>query len=174
MKNIWKILIGFVVIIVVIIAGILLYPKIYIKHTIDNLKLSFWCPTEYKQTDDGEIKCFINNKNNITIEIYIFNKAFFGEKTIEEKLKSYEELLVAHNYGIGLVQNTSTEIVDISNVLCGKISTQVKTVNKLNKEITLILPQENCDVIFSIHSVDENINNNINEIEKIIKSVKIK
>lgn len=92
---------------------------------------------------------------------------------IVEKLKDYKGLLASINYE-GIVQNDSSQIIEISGKTCGKYIAQIKTLKQIDKEISIIIPREEYDLIFSIHGTNEDMNNNNSSIEKILNSIKIK
>lgn len=151
-----------------------MYPTFNKKHNIKEFNLSFYCPNYYEETiENDEIKVFKNKRNSITIEVYSFEKNFLSNIGIEEKLNDYKGVLSSINYE-SIVQNDSSEIVTISNLTCGKHVAQIKTLKQVNKEISIIIPKEEYDLIFSIHGTNDDMTKNNPQIEKILNSIKIK
>lgn len=172
-----KILKALIVVFLVIIFGILVklfYPKINIKHTVKNYNLSFWCANYYEEiSENEEVKTYKSNCDSITIEVYNFRKDFLSNIGIVEKVDDYKNLLSSVNYE-AVLQNENTEFVQISSLTCGKYSTEIKSLKQIDKEITIIIPCEEYDLMFSIHGTKEDMDNKNKSIEKILKSVKLK
>lgn len=174
MKKFWKLIL---VIFLLIIFGILIklvYPIILTKHTIENYNLSFWCANYYEEVSkDEKVKVYKSNRDSITIEVYSYNKQFLSEEGILEKVQDYKNLLDAMNYE-AVLQNDSVEIVNMFGVNCGKCTTEIKSLKQVDKEISIIIPCEEYDLIFSIHGTQKDMNNKNKSVEKIINTLKFK
>lgn len=174
MKKIWKILLIAITIIAIGVFIKLVYPVMPVKHTIERYNLSFWCSNCYKlEKESDKLKVYSNDNNSISIEVYEFQNGFLNENSINEKIEDYKNLLSAVNYE-SVLQNDNIEVIRISDKECGKYETEIKSLKQIDREITLIIPYEEYDLIFSIHGTKEDMNTQNKSVERIIKSVKFK
>lgn len=173
MKKIFKILLCFIVVIMLTATFILLYPNFNKKHNLDEFNITFKAPKHYEQVQNEEKNItFKSNRNGIKISVYKFEKNFFSNG-ITEKLEDYAGLLKAVNYDC-VLQNTNLEIIEISENICGKYTTEIKSIKQLNKEKTIIIPMEEYDLIFSIYGINDKMTEYEKQVEKILSSIKIK
>ena len=173
MKKGLKILLLIIGLIIIVTALFLLYPTINVKHEINDFNLSFKLPKHYKKIDAEEnIVKYSSQRTGVNIEVYSFEKSFLSEVGTTEKLENYVSLLKAVKYD-SVLQNEERQMIEISEMICAKVSVEVKTLERINKEVTIIIPKEK-DVIFTIYGTKDVMNKYENEIEKIIGSIKIK
>lgn len=173
MKKIFKILICFVLIIIIGTVLVLVYPNFNKKHNLDEFDITFKAPRHYEQTGTEEKSItFKSNRNGIGISVYKFEKDFLSSG-IAEKLEDYSGLLEAMNYDC-VLENNNSEIVEISENICGKYTAEIRSIKQLNKEKTIIIPMEKYDLIFSIYGINDKMLENEKQVEKILNSIKIK
>ncbi len=174
MKKVWKLLLIVTLIIILGVLIKLLYPFVPIKHAIEEYNLTFWCSNQYNlEKRSDKLKVYSNEKNSIRIEVYEFQNGFLNEEGVSAKIEDYKNLLSAVNYE-AVLQNDNTEVIRISDKECGKYETEIKSLKQIDREITLIIPCEEYDLIFSIHGTKEDMDNQNKSIERIIKSIKFK
>lgn len=174
MKRLLLILGGIVLIIIIGTVLVLFYPQFNKRHNIEQYSLSFTAPNYYEEvSDEAEIYEYRGTKNGIGISIYKFNKSFLGGPDITEKLVNYKGILAASNYDC-VLEDDHSNVVEVSKTICGKFSSKIKSVNQLNKEVTLIIPKEEYDLIFTICGIDEQMSKHNKEVEKILNSIRFK
>lgn len=174
MKKIMKIFLYFTIIVILATTFVLVYPNLYKKHVINDLNLTFKCPIYYEQTEANEENIILkSSRNGIEISIYKFEKDFLSPVGTIEKLRDYDGLLETLNYDC-VLENTKSEIVEVSQKVCGMYTTEIKSLKQLNKEKTLIIPMKEYDLIFSIHGLKDKMVEYEKQVEKILNSIKIK
>ena len=174
MKKIFKILLCVLVIIIIGIILKLVYPTFNKTYKYEELNVSFSCPIHYEklETKDGEIT-YQSNQNGIKISVYKFSKNFLSQEGITQKMKDYKSVVEAKNYDC-VLERSNLETMLVSNIESGKVTLEIKSLKQLNKEVTLIIPTEKHDLIFTVYGVNEQMVKNEKQIEKILNSIKIK
>ncbi|MBO5179039.1 MAG: hypothetical protein J6B87_01655 [Clostridia bacterium] len=174
MRKILKIILCLILVIIIGIALVLIYPNFNKKHFLNEFNITFKVPIHYEQIESEEKNItFKSNRNGIGISIYKFEKDFLSSMGMVEKLEDYAGLLEAANYDC-VLENTQSEIIEISKKVCGKYTAEIKSVKQLNKEKTIIIPKEEYDVIFSVYGVNDQMIKYEKQVEKILNSIKIK
>ncbi|MBR4111334.1 MAG: hypothetical protein IKK43_06610 [Clostridia bacterium] len=174
MNKILKILLCLILIIIVGTVLVLIYPNFNKKYSLNEFNITFKAPIHYEQIKSEEKNiAFKSNKNGIGIAIYKFEKNFLSPTDIVEKIDDYAGLLEAANYDC-VLENTKSEIIEVSKKVCGKYTAEIKSLNQLNKEKTIIIPMEEYDLIFSVYGVEDEMLKNEKQVEYILSSIKIK
>lgn len=173
MKKILKILVCLILVIIIGTVLVLVYPNFNKKHTLKEFNITFKAPIHYEQIETERMINFKSNRNGIGISIYKFEKEFLGTSDITQKVENYRNLIKAKQYD-SVTETEDMKIRLISDKVCVKHVISLKNLKNIKREETIIIPNEEYDVIFTIFGEEEQIEKNQKQIDKILGSIKLK
>ena len=176
MKKIIIFIFVFILLIMVSVGVGLLIPKMSKTYKIDKYNISMKVPYGYKISQDtNENTLFIlqNEQTGITINAFDLKDDFWNSGDVMARTDEYMHVMSTANYdtGFAIIAN---EPIEGQKSKFAKVEIELDKPNSISKIIGVISGEEVGNVVIEIYGLKENVDENKEEIENIVKSIKHK
>ncbi len=144
------------------------------KYKLGDYGVVITAPSSYSKKEllsKSNILRLENEKEGIVISATSFPKNYWDSKKMPEITDEYIRLISMANFDKSISEVSKTELF-INMIEIGKVSLTLKGDEKITKTISLILHENEGNLAIEIYGKPEAIDSNIDEINKIIGSLR--
>jgi hypothetical protein len=165
------------IILTISLLGYIIYINRYTTFNIKEYGFSMNYPAKFAKVDKegndsaGMALNVKNNYNGINISVELAKKQR-TTKSIVEIMNNYGATLKIFNIDYA-VKILSQSYILIGNNEAGKVEATISKEDSISKVITILLPLNTAEITITINGTEKAISDNINQINKIINSIKV-
>lgn len=176
MKKIIIFILVLILLLAVTVGLKLLIPKMNRTYKIDKYNISMKVPYGYKASYDvneNTLGILYNEQKGITINAFDLKDDFWNSGDAMARTDEYMNVMSAANYDTGF-SIISNEVMEGQESKFAKVEIELDKPNSISKIVSVISGEEVGNVVIEIFGLKENMDNNKEEIEKIVQSIRSK
>ena len=111
-------------------------------------------------------------EKGINITAVDLGKDFWSGNSADERMEEYMQVISVANYGAG-IGNIEKEILQVNDKAMGKVKYDTEVGDMVLTTIALLTENENGNLAIEIYGTQKNIQDNMDEVNAIISTIKI-
>lgn len=175
MKKILVVILGLIIIMIATIGIAFILPNINKTYNLGETNMKIKIPYSYVETGDTSKTHIINlynSRDEIKISATNLIEDFWSSGDTEARIDEYLKVMSSANYDSNM-KNVKKEVIGTLENKVGRVEFELSNLNDTYKSITIIPNEEIGNLVIEIIGTKEAIDNNKNEIEKIINTISI-
>lgn len=174
MRKIVIFIMGLVLLSIVSISVLVLLPNFSRNYKLPGYNLNLKVPYNYKKVEQENENSLLNlyeAESGITISAMRLKNDFWSSGDTASRVEEYIKVISSANYD-SEIKNIKTGFVNDSKNKLGLVEFELGKPNGTYKTVTIISNEEIGNITIEIYADKESFNNNLNEIETIVSSIK--
>jgi len=163
-------------IIIVVMGGAIIFSNQEIidkEYKIADGKIRMKVPARYTIVgEDGELNLY-DEREDISIKVGNLEADFWSSEDLNERIEEYIKILSSANYDAS-IKNVKIETLEQSEGKIGRVQVDLEKQTSSRRTITLITANIEPNTIIEIRGTTNAMEENNEEIEEIVSSIKIK